>query len=315
MSATNQVRFVDRVQFFQGQRLLADDLQALEEYQREMRWLHNRSLHQPGVASGLAVRGEKGDSSLLIEPGYAIDVLGRELILSDAHVEPVPPVAGDGAGNPVAFDLTVSYPARLEASERRGAVCEDGDGAVRLREEPVFCWVRVGASDAQTLRQQIETGERILLARVQVLQCQLHQPVSIAQRKNAKPAVHPFVHAEIVDVVWVKDETPSPFGLRLTTAKPIDTRAAGFRTSPAYFVNLLEAQSIRIQGEGGPKDVPLDAFLEVTHVLPESFEVALLIPRMLFDGSGVQAETVFVALLEQLKGGLRWRIEWLGVEG
>mgnify|MGYP001036441712 CR=1 FL=1 len=45
-------QFLERIQFFNGQRLFASDLQALEAFNREMRWLHNQSLHQPGVGSG-----------------------------------------------------------------------------------------------------------------------------------------------------------------------------------------------------------------------------------------------------------------------
>lgn len=315
MSASDQVRFVDRVQFLDGQRLLASDLQALEEYAREMRWLHNRSLHQPGVASGLAVAGAKGDSSLLIQPGYAIDALGRELILDERHVEPVPPIAGDGVGNPVEFDLTVSYAQALIEVEVRAGVCTRDDGAVRLREAPVFCWVRVGDPNAQVLRQQIDTGERILLARVQVLNCQLYQAPSIAQRRDAKPSLHPRVHAEIADVAWEIDDPNFPFGVRLKTKQPVDTRAAGFRTSPAYFVSLVDVQPIDVTDDKGTKTrVALDAFLEVSNAQPGSFGLALLVPRMLFEGSAVDANAVLNAVRDQVES-LVWRVEWLGVEG
>lgn len=313
MALSNRVRFVDRVQFFNGQPLLATDLQALEEYQREMRWLHNRSLHQPGVASGFAVQGEKGDPVLVVQPGYAIDALGRELVLAEPHTEPVPPVAGDSVGNPVAFDLTVSYSDTLRKAETRTAVCEQADGAVRLSEAPVFCWARVGDPDGETLRQQIETGERILLARISVLNCQLYQRVSITQRRNAKPSLHPLVFAEMVKPVWVIDEEVQfPFGLRLKPVEPIDTRAAGFRTSPSYFVNLVDA-NVQLETEGGPIQVPLDGFIEITHVEPERFNVAWLIPRLLFEGD---ANYVFEVLRNQAKAGeLDFAVEWLGVEG
>lgn len=59
MAQIGSTRYLEQVQFFNGERLFASDLQTLEEFQREMRWLHNRSLHQPGVALGLAVAGER----------------------------------------------------------------------------------------------------------------------------------------------------------------------------------------------------------------------------------------------------------------
>src|SRR4051794_3122474 len=101
---------LERLQFFNGQRLDAADLQGIDDLNRQMRWLHNQSLHQPGVGSGYAISGAKGDREVTIQPGYAIDSAGREIILTDAVVQAVPPVANDGAGNPVVYDLTVSYP-------------------------------------------------------------------------------------------------------------------------------------------------------------------------------------------------------------
>ena len=69
MAILEDQEFLERIQFFNGQRLLADDLQTLESYEREMRWLHNFSLHQPGIGSGYAVSGKKGDSQVVISPG------------------------------------------------------------------------------------------------------------------------------------------------------------------------------------------------------------------------------------------------------
>ena len=57
MGILDETKFVERVQFFNGQRLFASDLQSVEAFNREMRWLHNQSLHQPGVGNGYAVRG------------------------------------------------------------------------------------------------------------------------------------------------------------------------------------------------------------------------------------------------------------------
>ena len=61
MGVLEESTFIERRQFFAGQQLYADDLTGLEAFHREMRELHNRSLHQPGVGSGLAVKGASGD--------------------------------------------------------------------------------------------------------------------------------------------------------------------------------------------------------------------------------------------------------------
>ena len=144
MAIIGERQFLERLQFFNGQRLFASDLQSLEALNRELRWLHNQSLHQPGVGSGYAVIGSKGDREVTITPGYAIDALGREIVLTTTRVESVPPIAHDGTGRSVFYDLTVSYPddSELEETETREGICLPR-GVVRLREEPVFCWVRL----------------------------------------------------------------------------------------------------------------------------------------------------------------------------
>src|SRR5262249_11892428 len=136
-----------------------------------------------------------------IGPGYAIDALGREIVLGQDQIEPVPPVAGESDGSPVSYDLTVSYPpdADLEEAETRDGICLPR-GVVRLREEPEFCWVRL-ERDGQgnlhpknpKLQTDIKDGLKILLARIEVLNCQLNGPVSLAERRSARPATQPYV--------------------------------------------------------------------------------------------------------------------------
>jgi hypothetical protein len=69
-----------RVNFFDGMLLTGDDLRVEQEYCRRMRHLGNR-LHGHGVVEGLEVRAGQGE--VLVSPGWAIDVLGREVVLTD----------------------------------------------------------------------------------------------------------------------------------------------------------------------------------------------------------------------------------------
>jgi hypothetical protein len=200
MNVLGQTRFVERLQFFNGQRLFATDLQGLEAFNRELRWLHNRSLHQPGIGSGFGVSGAKGAREVKIGAGYAIDALGREIILTeDEHVEPIPPVAADEEGRPVVYYLTVSYPSddTLEHAETRSGVCVPA-GAVRLRERPVICWIRL-EFDTQVNRyvvpppyaQEILEGWRLVLGQATVENCQLSEAFCVTQRRSARPSKLP----------------------------------------------------------------------------------------------------------------------------
>src|SRR5262245_35464881 len=197
MELLKETRFIERFQFFNGQRLFSSDLQGIEQFNREMRWLHNRSLHQPGIGNGFAVTGKKGAREVTIGPGYAIDAEGREIVRTQDQVEPVQPVAGQDDGSPVLFDLTVSYPSDedLETTETREGVCLPR-GVIRLKEEPVFCWVRLD-EDGQPInddeKKAILSGMKIVLARAEVLNCKLNRDISTAQRISARPATQPYV--------------------------------------------------------------------------------------------------------------------------
>ena len=121
MGILDETRFVERLQFFDGQRLFASDLQAIDAFNREMRWLHNQSLHQPGIGRGLAVTGRRDDREVRVGPGYALDSLGREIVLTSEQIEPVPPVASEDDGRSVFFDLAISYPDDSLLEEARDA--------------------------------------------------------------------------------------------------------------------------------------------------------------------------------------------------
>jgi hypothetical protein len=72
---------VRRVNYFSGQVLTPEDLQAEQDYHREMRYRHNRLLGH-GVVHGLDITVGDG-STVAVSPGFAIDRCGRELVLPD----------------------------------------------------------------------------------------------------------------------------------------------------------------------------------------------------------------------------------------
>lgn len=271
MEFLNETRFIERLQFFNGQRLFASDLQGVEAFNREMRWLHNKSMHQPGIGNGFAVTGKKGDREVTIGPGYAIDAEGREMVLTQNQVEPVPPIASDKNGNPVLYYLTVAYPedADLEETESRVGVCQTS-GTVRLKEEPVLCWVRLSET-LQPLeskaQQEISSGMRLVLALAEVLNCKLEKDLSIAQRLSARPAIQPYICCGMEDPtawkVWAFADAPIdvdkleasavllghgikagpitfslPFVLPVGLTADIDTSDCGFLTTPCYSVRI-----------------------------------------------------------------------------
>ena len=248
--ALTDARYLERIRFFDRQRLLAPDLQTLESFNRQMRWLHNRSLHQPGIGSGYAVSGKKGDREVVVTPGYAIDADGKEIVLTSKRTEPVPPVAGGGNGKPAVYDLAVSYPsdADLKETETREGACQSR-GTVRLREDPVFCWVRLNdngtAAENEILKQRIHDGMLIVLGEVQVANCQLKQDVSVTQRRNARPPKQPRIACAVAaSPSWKKIDGE---GFNAWSAE-IDTRSGSFGSIPSYTARVRSDDSV-VQGQ------------------------------------------------------------------
>jgi len=321
-------RFTERVQFFDGQRLFASDLQDLEQFNREMRRLHNQSLHQPGVASGYAVSGNRDDRQVTIQPGYAIDAMGREIVLTEPLVLQVPPVASDAVGRPIYYDLVVSYPADAELTENRAGVCVSR-GAVRLKEAPVFCWIELTPSDdppgATALgadrsaklagpKSQIEQGLLIRLARAEVLNCKLNQPLSIAQRRNARPVQQPYTFAgntEVGKSVWalLAQQSPESISLKLS----VNTSAARFRSAPRYFAHVIGDRRVTWGDPGKTSTRVLDGFGRSEAIEAASFEFHLVIPRMFFE-TGEDLAQIGAQLITS-NSLSNWYVEWLGVEG
>ncbi|EAR22001.1 hypothetical protein NB231_06421 [Nitrococcus mobilis Nb-231] len=58
-----------------------DDFETLDAYHRGKQWLHNAWLHRAGAVWGLDVSLDEERGELRVEPGLALDGLGRELYL------------------------------------------------------------------------------------------------------------------------------------------------------------------------------------------------------------------------------------------
>ena len=82
-----------RPNYFPGRLLTAEDLREEQEYHREKHRRHLQMLHGFGVVDGLDVDVASDGATIAIEPGLAIDRYGREIVLDDLVVTPIPPDA------------------------------------------------------------------------------------------------------------------------------------------------------------------------------------------------------------------------------
>jgi hypothetical protein len=334
MSIIGSTQFLERIQFFNGERLFATDLQALEAFNREMRWLHNQSLHQAGVGSGFQVTGNVGDRQVTISPGYAIDSCGREIILTENQVLPIPPVADNGSGAPVFYDLTVSYPddSQLVPAETRTGICMPA-GVISLREAPVFCWVQL--SDDPTnhqpvdprLKDRIKKALFLVLAQVQIFNCQLNQPVSTVPRRNARPAKQPRVACGTFTptswtAVGIPSSAPNSTTVTIPTTGPVfpsvaistnvDTSSGLFQATPTYTARLT-GNILQQDATGANYWISSGLVTIATSPAPSpaGFTVTIFpVIESVVEGEGA---TEFITIDQTLFQN--FQITWMGVEG
>src|SRR5262245_39657245 len=105
---------LQRLNYFNGERLMAGDLRTEQDYHVGVRRLLNRSLYAPGIVIGMKVELIKSSDpvdkrSVLVRSGLAFDNQGREIYLpEDVKVQ----VMGAPSSTPgVVFGnlLVVSY--------------------------------------------------------------------------------------------------------------------------------------------------------------------------------------------------------------
>ena len=139
---------IERLNYFNGQRLEAEDLRLEQRYHlRIQRWL-SKSLFSPGVADGFEVYAADLETpagtsvkggKVIVAPGLALDDLGQAIIL----VNPVELL-------PQARFLCVRYRERRERVQDGSCVVNTGGrtelahwgGAERITSEPEFLWRR-----------------------------------------------------------------------------------------------------------------------------------------------------------------------------
>ncbi|HEY1552713.1 MAG TPA: hypothetical protein VGG28_33015 [Kofleriaceae bacterium] len=88
---SDAVQGFKRINFFKGFLTTEKDWNDAERYHIDKRRLHNRMLHSPGVVFGYSgdlrvTARARGDLSVEVQTGYAIDGMGNDLMIFDAAI-------------------------------------------------------------------------------------------------------------------------------------------------------------------------------------------------------------------------------------
>ena len=320
MSNNLDIPVLERLAFFDGQRLTAADLTAVQVFHRELRWLHNRSLHNWGIAFGFAVSGGRGERVVSVQPGYALDCKGRDLALGEAQEVPIPAVAGTSDGQPATYYLTATYAEDGDlAPEVRAGTC-DTSGAVRRPETPLIRW--------QTPH-DYRRGLDIILATIQVQNCQLASDVSGSERRNAVPAQQPYVAAgetkrgETEWHLWpTPDEAQEIEAVGVTTK--VSTASAGFRITPRYQAHVVGDRVLdrpqKTEGDAVRQELRtvVDGYAQIANATASGFDLRVIMPLgvvVFTDPTPLNDGVLTEEFMGWLQTELKWHVVWMGIEG
>lgn len=289
-----------RVRFFPGELLTADDLTTLYSNNQALRWLHNRTLHHWGIGFGLDVLGQRGDTSVTVNPGYAIDSLGREILLSSPLQQPIPAVPGGPGGAAATYYLVANYVQDADEpsqAQRSATACAQG-GAVRLSNAPAILWKTAA---------QLNAGVDVALGQVSINNCVLASQVATAVRRyansqSAAAATAGKVQAQ--DIHWTAWQQA---GVNFGFIAAIDTSAAKFQSTPRYMAEIIGSRTL-----ANPALVVVD-FVSITNVSSTGFTLQVALPALsgVANPAAITDPTGGPKLLAQLG----WQVVWMGMEG
>lgn len=123
---------IKRMHYFDRQFLRAADFQDEQKYHLRRRWLHNKLLHTAGPTThpnGLMVKGNQGDTRVLVDSGVAIDEDGREIVLLKEREVPFPATLGAGT-----HAIVIVY----DDTETDKSNDPGGQGNTRVSDSPLF---------------------------------------------------------------------------------------------------------------------------------------------------------------------------------
>lgn len=240
---------LERVQYWQGQLLRAEDFREIAAVEAQRRWWHNRAIHNAyGVREGFRV--ELTSAPLyraLVSPGLAYDCFGRELLLEKPQFVPLP--TNLPAGNIGGLTLLICYcPPRCDLrSARIPEVCLQPECAITSG-TVTFAWkiTRPAAPGVPAGCVAIGVLENFPSGDALPVTYGKARFSPTFRRAVPRPLARPLLVSGATvpgNTAWVPWSTTYLFDGALTPAivgvqTVVDTSSAGFTDTPYYFASL-----------------------------------------------------------------------------
>jgi len=225
---------IKRLKYYNGQFLQQQDFTAEQEYHLDRQRRHNRQLHTPGIADGLAVT--IGTTSVSVAPGTAIDGEGRQIVLHEPRT-----VGFAGALNGQSALVVISY----TQEEADDATVGDA-GKTRWKEVPLVEAIPESGAPPPS--------DRIPLARLQISSTGMVAQQDLTVRIPSGARLRPEEALERLRLSR-QGVSPSQWPV-LSSGAPGQADLAG---------NLNVTGNILVSGTVDGRDVSADGALNDTH--------------------------------------------------
>ena len=231
---------IKRLKYYNGQFLQEPDFTAEQEYHLDRQRRHNRQLHVPGIADGLAVT--VGTTSVSVAPGTAIDGQGRQIVLDAART-----VGFASALNGQSALVVISY-----AEEASDDATVGDAGKTRWKEAPLVEAILESSAPPPT--------DRIPLARLQISSTGTIAQQDLTVRAPAGARLRPD---EVLEHLRLSRQGVSASQWPvLSSGAPSQADLAG---SLNVTGNILLSGNVVVTGNVDGRDVSADGALNDTH--------------------------------------------------
>lgn len=226
-------RDLQRLRYRQGQKLRSRDFNDLAQMEDQLRWWHNRALHDiPGVLSGFQVlvtdKNATDQSYVTVSDGLAYDGFGRELINPQKVYIPIP-----DSVDPAGLLLLAQLRQNSRGTDAGSGACLPFLGIPATRTLD-FTWIQADRPGA------CEHG--VVLGRLTILTAEQGFQFEHEYR-STRPLARPRIAggSTLPGADWEpwgpkSGQNSQPIWLQIR----IDTSTAGFTRPPCYFAWLQE---------------------------------------------------------------------------